>query len=264
MHSIVIVREIWDTRDLDRKILDDAGGVRTDALTTRFEPEDLNALEMALQVKDKHGGKVTVLSLGAPRGVDVLKECLYRGVDDVVRLEGAITDELDTQAEAELYAAAVAKIGAYDLLLTGVTVGDGRGSLAGAHLAERLGVELITWMDALDEVGPGRVVGRRAIEMGYEHVEVALPAVLLVGVALLKDDPRSPRTAKAALKLKHKKTEVAVWTAASLGLTDLGARRRTVVAGRAPIPERAIESKNVDGADDAALGAMLAAIQKGD
>lgn len=263
MHSIVIAREIWDTRDLDRKNLDEGGRVRADALATRFEPEDLNALEMALQIKDKHGGKVTVLSLGAPRGVDVLKECLYRGVDAVVRVELPAGDELDTQAEAELYAAAIGKIGAFDLVLTGVTVGDGRGSLAGAHLAARLDVELITWMDALGEVGPERVVGRRAIEMGYEHIEVKLPAVLLVGVALLKDDPRSPRTAKAALKLKHKKTEVASWTAESLGVADLGARRTTVVAARELIAERAIESKSVDGADEAALGAMLAAIQKG-
>ncbi len=264
MHSIVIVREIWDTRDLDRKFLDDTGRVRADALATRFEPEDLNALEMALQVKDKQGGKVTALSVGAPRGVDVLKECLYRGVDEVVRLDAAGADDLDTQVEAELVAAAVKKIGAFDLLFAGVTVGDGRGSLLGAHVAALLDIELISWMDALEEVAADRVVGRRAIEMGYEHVEVKLPAALCVGVALLKDDPRSPRTAKAALKLKHKKTDVATWTAASLGLAELGAKRATRVAGQVPIPERVIESRSVDPADDAALRSMISAIQKGD
>jgi electron transfer flavoprotein beta subunit len=263
MHSIVIVREIWDTRDLDRKHLDVGGRLRTDGLATRFEPEDLNALELALQVKDKHGGKVTVLSIGAARSVDVLKECLYRGVDDVARLESGLPGELDTQVEGELCAAAVRKVGAFDLLFTGVSASDGRGSLLGAHVAEKLGVELISWMDGLGELTATHVVGRRAIEMGYEHLEVKLPAALLVGVALLKDDPRSPRTAKAALKLKHKKTEVAVWTAASLGLADLASRAATAVVGSELIAERVIESRSVDPADEAAMRAMITAIQKG-
>lgn len=256
-HSIVIVREAWDTRDTASKLLDDAGNLRTDLLTTRFDPEDLNALEMALQIKDKHGGKVTALSPGEPRGLDVLKECLYRGADEIVRVVGSAAEDLDTQMEAALLGHAIGKIGAFDLLLAGVSLDEGKGSLLGAHVAGLLGIEAVSWVDRLEEIEPGRVVGRRAVEMGYEFVEASLPAALLVGVALLKEDPRAPRSAKAMLKVKHKKADVPVWTAATLGLPSLAARRTVSLKARVPIPERVIESKAIDPADDSALAGML-------
>ena len=261
-NMIVIVREVWDTRDLAVNVLDENGKIKESALTTRFEPEDLNALEMALQIKDKHGGKVTALSLGDTRSVDVLKECLYRGVDEVVRVSDPNAKSLDTEATANLIVQAIRKIGAFDLILSGVTVVEGENSLLGAHVAGVLGIEPINWVDSLVEIAPGRVVARRAIEMGYESIEAPLPALLVVGVALLKEDPRSPRSAKAMLKLKHKKTEIPVWTSSSLGVENVSGT--TSVAGLEAIPQRVIQSKDVDPADEAALKTMLDEILKGE
>ncbi len=205
-HFIVVVKEVWDTRDLVGEVLDDAGSIKAGALTTRFEPEDLNALEMALRVKDEHGGKVTVLSVGVPRDVDVLRECMYRGVDEVRRIT-ADPCELDAQATAALLAGAVRTLGEYTMILTGTTIVDEQNSLLGVHLAAELGIEHVSWIDSLEEIDEERAVGKRAIEMGYEYVQVAFPALFSVGVALLEDDPRAPRSAKAMLKLKMKKKE---------------------------------------------------------
>ena len=263
INSTVIVREVWDTRDLVGTVLDGAGGVSEGALTTRFEPQDLNALELALRLKDEHGGAVRAVSLGAPRGVDVLRECLYRGADAVHRVDAG-AEELDTGAAARLLAEAVRRAGPYDLVLVGMTLAEGENSLLGAHLATCLGIAQISYVDDVDEAGEGRVVGKRAIEMGYEHIEASLPALLSVGVALVEDDPRTPRSAKAMLKLKAKKVQIPVWAAAELGETDPAAGRTTKAAGREPVPERVIESRSVDPEDESALRAMLEAVLKGE
>jgi electron transfer flavoprotein beta subunit len=259
---IVIVREVWDTRDLATQVLDDQGQVRPGALQTRFEPEDLNALEMALRIKDAQGGKVSVVSFGEVMSVDVAREALFRGADEAHRVEAKRAD-LDTETASALLAAVVAKLGPVDLVLLGVTVPEGENSLLGSHVAARLGWEQVSFVDSLERVEGGKVQGRRAIEMGYETVEVPCPAVITAGVALLEDDPRAPRSAKAMLKLKHKKTEIPVHTPASLGIADLAAVRTTRVLKREPIAERVIQSTDVDPENESALKAMLDAVRKG-
>jgi electron transfer flavoprotein beta subunit len=253
---VVVAREVWDTRDLVGQVLDDAGGINPAVVATRFEPEDLNALEMALRLKDAQGGKVTVLSAGEPRAVDVLREALYRGADATVRV-AADPLALDEQALAAAYADAIRGLGSYGLVLVGTTVVDGANSLLGAHLAAALGVDQVSWVDAIEEASAEHVVAKRAIEMGYESVDVRLPAVLSVGVALLEDDPRAPRSAKAMLKLKMKKAEIPVHTAPA---TEPATR----TAGRAAVPARVIETRVVDAESEAALKAMMDEARKGD
>lgn len=253
---IVVVREVWDTRDLVGQVLDDAGGIKAGAVATRFEPEDLNALEIALRLKDAQGGKVTVVAAGEPRGVEVLREALYRGVDAVVKVN-ADPQALDEQAMAEAYASAIRGAGAYGLILVGTTVVDGANSLLAAHLAAALDLQQVSWVDAVEEVTASHATAKRAIEMGYESVQVPLPAVLSVGVALLEDDPRAPRSAKAMLKLKMKKVEIPAHNPPAVeSLT------RTV--GRVAVPARVIESRKVDAESEAALKTMLDEARKGD
>ena len=207
-HCVVIVREVWDTRDLVGNILDDGGAIRAGALQTRFEPEDLNALEAALRIQDAQGGAVTAVTVGAPRGgVEVLRECLYRGADATLQVD-ADPAALDDRALAALLAGAVRKLGAADLVLVGTSVVDGENAMLGALLAVELGWDHVAWVDAIESVGEGQAVAKRAIEMGYESVQAPLPAVFSMGVALLEDDPRAPRSAKAMLKLRMKKAPV--------------------------------------------------------
>lgn len=251
-HIVVVAREVWDTRDLAMDVVDAEGGLKQGALSRRYEPEDLNCLEQALQIKEKEGGSVTVLSVGASSGVDVLRESLYRGVDRVLRIlpEG----ETDTGSRAALLAAAIRKLDRVDLVLTGVSIPEGENSLLGAELAGRLGHDHCSYVDRLEELAESSVLCRREIEMGSETVRLPLPAVLSLGVYLLKDDPRTPRSAKAMLKLKLKKLAIEEWTAADLGVVP---RCTVTTSAYRPIPPRQVETITVDPEDEAALKAML-------
>ena len=263
MNIVVVVREVWDTRDLSGGVLDDAGGIRAGAMETRFEPEDLNALEAALRIKDAQGGQVTAVAVGDPRNVDVLRECLYRGTDKVLRV-AADPAVLDTRAVAALVAGAIAKAGPFDLVLVGTAVPDAENSPLGRDLAAALGVPAVSWVDAIEETGPGRAVAKRAVEMGYEFVEVPFPALLAMGVALLEDDPRAPRPAKAMLKLKMKKVDIPAVSPADAGVADPAAAMATRTAKREAIPPRVVESREVDPENEAALQGMLDAVLKGE
>lgn len=259
----VVVREVWDTRDLVGAVLDDQGNIKGGELDMRFEPEDLNALEMALRIKDENEAVVTAVSLGEPVDVDVLRESMYRGVDNVLRI-AADPRQLDAQAQAELVAAAIGAAGDCSLILTGTTIPDGQNSLLGPHIAEAMGIDSVNWVDELEQIAADGVKAKRAIEMGYETVQLPFPALLSVGVALLEDDPRSPRNAKAMLKLKKKKEAIPAKSTADLGLDDPSAKSTTKLAGFEAVAERVIESKEVDAEDDEALQAMMNEVLKGE
>lgn len=256
-NSIVLVREVWDTRDLVGDVLDSSGKVKEETLATRFEVEDLNALEMALKIKDEHGGKVTAVSLGKDRETDVLRECLYRNVDEGIRLADPKFDNLDTFGCSYVISKAIEKIGDFDMVFAGIDVVEGENAQIGSHVAQQLGIEQVSYVDELEEISPEYVVCKRAIEGGYETVQANLPALVIVGVALLKDDPRAPRSAKARLKLRRKKTKIPVWDAPELALDDSLLSSLTTIEEYETVPTREIESKNVDPKDEDELEAML-------
>lgn len=251
-NCIVIAREVWDSRDLLANVVS-GDALNESALTKRFEPEDLNSLEQALQLKEKHGGTVTVLSVGTARDVDVLRESLFRGVDKVIRVISPV--EADTAVQAQLLAAAIQKVGDYNLILTGVNVPDAENSMLGTQVAGILGIDQISYVDSLVETNDDSVLAKREIEMGSEFIRLPLPCVLVLGVYLLKDDPRTPRAPKAMLKLKKKKEVIPEWTAADLGLDGLSPK--VTITGYEAVPQPEIETQEVDAEDAGALKAML-------
>ncbi len=254
-NCIVVVREVWDSRDLLSNVVDESGSLNESALTKRFEPEDLNSLEQALQLKEKNGGKVTVLSVGPSRDVDVLRECLFRGVDDVIRIIPPEGTETDTSVQAKLLAAAIEKLGDYNLIFIGVNVPDSENSMLGTEIAARLGLDQITFIDSIEEASESSVLCKREIEMGSEYIRLPLPSVLVLGVYLLKDDPRTPRAPKAMLKLKMKKVPIPEWTCADLGLDGLAPNVK--IAGYEAVPQPEIDTQTVDPENAGALKAML-------
>jgi electron transfer flavoprotein beta subunit len=261
MHSVVWAREIWDTRDLVGEILDDSGHPRWSDWEGRFDPEDMNALEMALQIQGRHGGEVTAVSVGQPRKLDVLRECLYRGVDRVLRLDsGDLASEGGGDAISWM-AAALKQMEGVDALFTGIQLTEGESAQRGAMLAGLLGWPLVSYVEAVEDITEGRLRLRRAIEGGIQLVEVRCPAVVSVGVALVKDDPRAPRSAKAKLKLKHKKTQIPQWSAEDLFFSsrDKAAMR---IRGYRPLEQRGFPSRRVDGSSEEELRNMLGELRE--
>jgi electron transfer flavoprotein beta subunit len=249
------MREIWDTRSLQSDVLDDSGRPRPDRLETMMEPEDLNALEMALKLRDVHKTAVTAISLGNPIKVDVLREALYRGADAAVRLR--VDGELDALARARLLAAAVKQRGGFDLILTGLSLPEGENSQVGSHCASLLGIPQVTYVEEIEAVDKVGLVVRRAIEGGTESVRVKLPCLLTVGVALLKDDPRTPRPARAKLKLQHAKSAIPAIGAPELGISPEELRPVVEKRGLDPLPPRQIQTTRLDGGDEDGLKQMI-------
>jgi electron transfer flavoprotein beta subunit len=189
-NCVVLVKQVPDTGNITGKAMKDDGTVNRAALPAIFNPEDLNALEMALQVKEEHGGQVTVLTMGPPRAADVLRDALYRGADRVILLTDRKTAGSDTLATSYALRCAVERIGEYDLVLCGRQAIDGDTAQVGPQVAEKLGIPQVTYAESIQSLQDDQIVVQRALPLGTEMVRCALPCLLtVVGSA---NQPRPP------------------------------------------------------------------------
>ena len=190
LRLVVLVKQVPDTANVTGEAMKEDGTINRAALPTVFNPEDLNALEEALKLKDRHGGRVTVITMGPPAAVAVLRESLFRGADEVILLTDKAFAAADTLATSYALAQAVKKAGEFDLVLCGRQAIDGDTAQVGPQTAEKLGVPQITCVSRIDEVAEGRVVATRSVEGGFETLESTLPALLTITSEA--NDPRPP------------------------------------------------------------------------
>jgi electron transfer flavoprotein beta subunit len=181
-----------------------------------FNPEDLHALEAALDVRDRYGGTVTVLSMGPPKAADVLRESLFRGADRAILLTDRRAAASDTLATSYILSQAIRTIGRYDFVFCGRQAIDGDTAQVGPQCAEKLGIPQITYLEELISIQDGTVRLRRNIGHGWEIVEAKLP--LLVTVLESANRPRPP-AARRVMRLKR--AEVEQWDLDRIG-ADLG------------------------------------------
>ena len=192
-NSIVLVKQVPDTANITGKAMKDDGTVNRASLPAIFNPEDLNALEMALQVKEQHGGRVTVLTMGPPRASEVLREALYRGADQVILFTDRKTAGSDTLATSYALKCAVERIGSYDLIFCGRQAIDGDTAQVGPQVAEKLGLPQITYAESIEALEGGEIVVQRALPLGVETVQCRLPCLLTVVGSANKPRPPSAR-----------------------------------------------------------------------
>jgi electron transfer flavoprotein beta subunit len=187
---VVLVKQVPDTANISGKAMRDDGTVNRAALPAIFNPEDLNALEMALQVKEQHGGQVTVLTMGPPRAAEVLRESLYRGADRVILLSDRKFAGSDTLATSYALKCAIERIGEYDLIFCGRQAIDGDTAQVGPQIAEKLGLPQVTYAESVQSLQDDEIIVRRAFPLGVETVKCTLPCLLtVVGSA---NQPRPP------------------------------------------------------------------------
>src|SRR5512145_2801132 len=165
-NSIVLVKQVPDTRSVTGDVMTAEGTINRAALPAIFNPEDLNALEMALQVRERYGGRVTVLTMGPLKAADILREALYRGADRVILLSDRKFAGADTQATSYALSRAIAKIGAFDLIFGGRQAIDGDTAQVGPQTAEKLGVPQITYAESIVELKDGEITVQRAFDLG--------------------------------------------------------------------------------------------------
>jgi len=198
-NCVVLVKQVPDTKRITGKVMNDDGTVNRSALPAIFNPEDLNALELALQIKDKFGGKVTVITMGPPAAAAILRESLFRGADDAVLITDQRCAASDTLATSYILNCAVRKVTNYDIVLCGRQAIDGDTAQVGPQLAEKLGITQITYVEELTELAGRTIMARRNIGAGWQQVKTVLPVLLTV-----TSDANEPRVAAAKKMMKYK------------------------------------------------------------
>ena len=175
------------------------GTVNRAKLPAIFNPEDKVAVEMALQLKDTYGGKVTAVTMGPPKASELLRECLYMGVDEAYLISDRKFAGADTLATSYVLAEAIKKIGLYDIIFAGRQAIDGDTAQVGPQTAEKLGIPQITYVEEIVKANKTKIQIKRKIEGGFEILESPFPLLLTV----IKD-AATPRPFKARRVMAYK------------------------------------------------------------
>ena len=201
---IVLAKQVPDTRNVGKDAMKANGTVNRAALPAVFNPEDLNALEQALRIKDNNpGSTVTILTMGPGRAAEIIREGLYRGADDGILITDRKFAGSDTLATSYAISLAIKKLAPYDIILSGRQAIDGDTAQVGPQAAEKIGIPQITYCEEVVSISKKSVQIKRRLERGVETVECPLPA--LVTVHGSAPDCRS-RNAKLLMKFKHAQT----------------------------------------------------------
>ena len=201
LNIIVLAKQVPDTRNVGKDAMKEDGTINRAVLPAIFNPEDLNALEQALKLKDLYPGtKITILTMGPARAAEIIREGMYRGADGGIVLSDRAFAGADTLATSYALSAAVKKIGEYDMIIGGRQAIDCDTAQVGTQVAEKLGLPQVTYAEDIIEVVDGKVTIKRRIESGVETVKAPLPLVVTVNGSA---DECRPRNAKAIQKYKY-------------------------------------------------------------
>jgi len=221
----VLVKQVPDTKNLTGEAMKEDGTVNRAALPAIFNPDDLHALEAALEIRDRFGGHITVITMGPPGATEVLRESLYRGADEVVLLTDRAFAASDTLATSYALSQAVRKAGEVDIVLCGRQAIDGDTAQVGPQTAEKLGLAQIAYVDDIRSIEDGKITVQRGIEGGFETIRCPLPVLLTV-----TDMANTPRPPRARLIMQYKDAS----TPAEL---NSRARKQLEAEGAEPSPE---------------------------
>ena len=200
---IVLAKQVPDTRNVGKDAMKEDGTINRAALPAIFNPEDLNALEQALRLKDAYPGTtVTLLTIGPGRAAEIIREGLYRGADGGYLLTDRAFAGADTLATSYALATAIKKIGDYDIIIGGRQAIDGDTAQVGPQVAEKLGLTQVTYAEEILNVDEKNrsITVKRHIDGGVETVEGPLPIVITVNGSAA---PCRPRNAKLVMKYKR-------------------------------------------------------------
>jgi electron transfer flavoprotein beta subunit len=201
LRIIVLAKQVPDTRNVGKDAMKADGTVNRAALAAIFNPEDLNALEQALRLKDKYQGTtITLLTMGPGRAAEIIRESIYRGADRGFLLTDRAFAGSDTLATSYALSCAIKSIGEFDLVICGRQAIDGDTAQVGPQVAEKLKIPQITYAEEVISVTKGKIRVKRRLDRGVEVVEGPLPLVITVNGT---SPECRPRNAKRVMKYKH-------------------------------------------------------------
>jgi electron transfer flavoprotein beta subunit len=210
MDIIVLVKQVPDTSEV--KINRETNTLIRDGVPSIINPYDRYAIEEALRLREKHGGKVTAVTMGPPQAVEALKEAVSLGIDDVVLLSDRAFAGADTWATSYALSQGIRKIGSFDLVIAGKQAIDGDTAQVGPETADMLGIPFVAYIRKIEQIEAGKMVAERLMDEGYDVVETTLPALITVVKEI-----NEPRVPSLKGKMKAKSLKVTAWSAADIG-----------------------------------------------
>lgn len=203
---IVLAKQVPDTSEVTAEMMKADGTVNRAALPTIVNPDDLHALEMALEVKDRRGeGEVVVMTMGPPAAAGLLRDMLYRGADRGVLITDRRAAASDTLATSYILSKAIEHIGDFDAIFCGRQAIDGDTAQTGPQVAQKVGVTQVTFCAGLLEVGETSFRFSRDLGNAREVVEAPLPCLVTV-----MDTANVPRPHRARRVMRYKKARARI------------------------------------------------------
>ncbi len=200
---VVLAKQVPDTRNVGKDAMTAEGTVNRAALPAIFNPEDLNALEAALYLKDKtEGATVHILTMGPPRAADIIRDAIFRGADGGYLLTDRKFAGSDTLATSYALSCALRKIQP-DVIVAGRQAIDGDTAQVGPQVAEKLGLPQVTYAEEILDVKDNALVIKRRLEHGTEVVECPIPMVMTVNASAKECRPKN---ARRVMKYKYAMT----------------------------------------------------------
>lgn len=257
MRYLIPIKQVPETNAV--KMDEATGTMIREGVEAIINPLDLYALELGLRLRERTGGEVVVLTMGPPKAIEALREAVAMGADNAVLLSDKGFAGSDTWATSLALAAAIRKLGAYDLVICGERATDGDTGQVGPGIAAWLDLPLISYVAGVTGLTPRVIQARRLVEEGYEELEMDLPG--LITVVKEAADPRLP-TLRG--KLRAKGLAIPVWGCDDLGLTQaqrglVGSPTRVVKIFRPKITRQVHLVRAPDAAAAEAAAAELAA-----
>ncbi|KGN77411.1 electron transfer flavoprotein subunit beta [Porphyromonadaceae bacterium COT-184 OH4590] len=194
MRIIVLAKQVPDTRNVGKDAMKEDGTINRAALPAIFNPEDLNALEQALRIKDQYPDTtITMLTMGPGRAAEIIREGLYRGADNGYLLTDRAFAGADTLATSYALSMAIRKIGKFDLIIGGRQAIDGDTAQVGPQVAEKLGIPQITYAEEIVKIENSKITVKRGISGGVETVTAPMPILITVNGSAAECRPRNAK-----------------------------------------------------------------------
>ena len=204
MNIVVFIKQVPDTTDIT--VDPETGTLKRETAGAVMNPFDMYAVEEGIRLKEKHGGKVTIITMGPAMAKEILKICIGMGADEAVLLTDRALAGSDTWATSYALSKAAQKAG-YDIIIFGKQAVDGDTAQVGPSVAEWLKIPQITWVKKIREVTENEITAERMMEDGMDVVKAKLPAVISV-----VKDINEPRLESLKGKMKAKKYQVPEWS----------------------------------------------------
>ena len=211
MNIVVCLKQVPGTTEV--KIDPQTNTLVRQGIESIINPFDTYALEEGVRIKEKHGGKVTVITMGPPQAETALREAISLGADEAILLSDRAFAGADTWATAFTLTQAILKLGSTDLVICGRQTIDGDTGQVGPELAEMLGIPFIAYVSQVEEIKDGKLRVRRLTEEGHEVIESSLPSVITVSKEI--NVPRLPSLRGIT---RSRSAKITMWGAAELGV----------------------------------------------